>query len=260
MYILYGIFNILNGKLYIGLTNNLKRRWYEHAKNSKKITAQSYAIHHAIAKYGIKNFILKKIDDAIDLDEANSKEMLWIKELKLNGYQLYNETDGGDGTKGAIGHKWTEEQKQKMSERNSGEGNPMYGVQLFGEANGNFGKEMKPHVKETLIKIRRKLSDDQIQEIISLYTSGNYSQTQLSKQYNVSLTQIHRIVKGKSWGDKKHDEIITKKNLTENDIINIKQLYSSGKYTQKELSIQFNCSLTHMNKILNGKKWVNVIL
>jgi len=260
MYILYGIFNILNGKLYIGLTNNLKRRWYEHTKNSKKITAKSYAIHHAIAKYGIKNFILKKIDDAIDLNEANSKEMLWIKELKLNGYQLYNETDGGDGTKGATGHKWTEEQKQKMSERNSGEGNPMFGVQLFGEANGNFGKKMKPHVKETLINIRRKLSNDQIQEIISLYTSGNYSQTELSKQYDVSLTQIHRIVNGKSWGDKKHDEIITKKNLTENDVISIRQLYSSGKYTQKELSIKFNCSLTHMNKIINGKKWSNIIL
>jgi len=32
-------------------------------------------------------------------------------------------------------------------------------------------------------------------------------------------------------------------------------MYSTGNYTQKELAQQFNCSLTHMNKIINGKKW-----
>lgn len=255
MYILYGIYNNISGKLYVGITNNLKRRWYEHVKNSKTITSKSYAIHHALAKYGVKNFILKEIDNASSLEAANSKEMLWIKELKHNGYQLYNETNGGDGTKGAIGHKWTEGQKQKASERNSGQGNPMFGIQLFGEANGNFGKEMKSHVKKTLVNIRRKLSNEQIKEIISLYSSGNHSQTLLSQQYAVSLSQIHRIVNGKSWGSKKHDEVTTKKNLTANDIANIKQLYFSGKYTQKELSIQFNCSLAHMNRIINGKKW-----
>jgi hypothetical protein len=79
--------------------------------------------------------------------------------------------------------------------RNYGIGNPMCGIKLLGEANGNFGKEMKPHVKEILIKIRRKLSDEQIKETISLYSSGDHSQTLLSQQYGMSLTQIHRIIK-----------------------------------------------------------------
>jgi len=131
----------------------------------------------------------------------------------------------------------------------------MYGVQLFGEANGNFGKEMKTHVKKELLKHRRKLTNDQIKEIQLLFVIENYTQTQLSKQFNVSLTQIHRIVKGKSWGDKRHDEILTKKNLTIEDVSMLKKLYATGDYTQKELSKQFNCSLTHINKIINGKKW-----
>jgi len=253
-YNIYGIFNKLNGKLYIGITNNLKRRWQEHRKNSKKITNQSYAIHHAIAKYGTSNFIFKSIEKVTDLDNANLREVEWIKLLKEFGYQLYNETNGGDGTKGHS-RPWTEDQKQHMSIVMSGPNNPMYGVQLFSETNGNFGKEMKPHLKQELLKHRRKLSDIQIEEIKSLFDTNNYTQTQLAKQFNVSLTQIHRIVKGKSWGNKAHDEILTKKNLTIQDVQNIKQLYSSGNYTQKELAQQFNCSTNHMNKIINGKKW-----
>lgn len=254
MYTLYGIFNKITGKIYIGITKNFKRRLYEHKKNSKNITSKSYAVHHAIVKYGWKNFIFKPIEQLSDLDAANLKEMEWIKFLKENGYQLYNETDGGDGTKGHS-HLWTEEQKNIMSKKMSGENNPMYGVQLFGEANGNFGKEMKPHVKGELLKYRRKLTDEQILEIQSLYDAGNYTQTSLSKQFNVSLTQIHRIVKGKSWGDKKHDEVLTKKNLTIEDVNQIKDLYRSGKYLQTDLADMYNVSRTHMNKILNGKKW-----
>lgn len=257
MYHVYGIFNKLNGKLYVGITKNLKRRWYEHRKNSKNITAKSYAIHHAIAKYGIENFEFKSIEKLPDLDTANAREVELIKFLKETGQQLYNETNGGDGTKGHS-HPWTEEQKKNMSIKMSGPNNPMYGVQLFGEANGNYGKEMKPHVKQELLKHRRKLTDEQIQEVQNLFSTGNYTQTQLSKQFNISLTQTHRIVKGKSWGNKNHDEIITKKNITKEQVKQLKEMYSSGKYTQKELSILFILSLSHTNKIINGKKWNNI--
>lgn len=257
MYYIYGIYNTINGKLYIGITKNMKRRWYEHTKNSRVLSKQSYAIHFAMHKYGIHNFMYKNIGIANDLAEANEKEIKWIKELKLLGFQLYNETDGGDGTAG-YSRPWTEEQKHHMSKLMSGAGNPMYGVQLFGEANGNFGKEMKPHVKEKLLNIRRKLTDEQISEIRTLFETGKYTQTQLSKQFGVSLTQIHRIVRDKSWGNKKHDSIITKKNLTKEDVIEIRFMYASGNYTQKEIAIKYNCSVTHINRIINGKKWKNV--
>lgn len=256
MYVIYKISNIINEKIYVGLTKNLKRRWYEHKKNSKKITKNTYAINFAMHKYGTENFSYSIIDTALDLNEANLKEIKWIQDLKKQGFQLYNETNGGDGTKGHS-HPWTEEQKKKMSERNSGAGNPMYGVQKFGKDNPNYGKEMKPHVKQTLLDIRRKLTDEQINQIITLYQTNNYTQTQLSKDFNLSLTQIHRIVNGKSWGNKSHDEILTKPNLTEESVKELKSLYATGNYTQKELSLKFNISLSHTNRILRGKKWKN---
>jgi group I intron endonuclease len=222
---------------------------------SKGDVTRRNAIHWALAKYGVDNFIFKTMETLSDLNAANIREREWVCLLKEMKFQIYNETDGGDGTAGT---KWTDERKLKMSISQSGTGNPMYGIQLFGEANGNFGKPMKPHVKEELLKHRRKLSDEQIKEIQTLFTINSYTQTQLSKQFNVSITQIHRIVKGKSWGDKGHDAILTKKNMTADDARMIKTMYATNNYTQKELAKQFSCSANHIGKIISGKKWKDI--
>lgn len=225
-YFVYQIQNKINNKLYIGITINCAKRWRKHILQAQH--AIKHAIHWAILKYGVDNFIFKEIETCNNWEHACERERFWIKELKSQGVQLYNETDGGDGT---------------------------LGVRKYGADNPNYGKEMKPHVKQELLKHRRKLTDEQIQEILTLYATGNYTQTQLSKQFDVSLTQMHRVVKGKSWGNKNHDEIITKKNITEEQVKQLKEMYNSGNYTQKELATLFRLSLSHTNRIINRKKW-----
>ncbi len=194
MFYLYLIYNTINGKIYVGITSNPKTRWMRHKSDANSNRKQ--AIHCAIFKYGNDKFIFKVVETIDTWEEANAKEMKWIKSLKENAYQLYNETDGGDGV---VGTKWTEERKQRMSKLNSGEGNPMYGVQLFGEANGNYGKQMKYHVKETLLKIRSKITKEQVKEICELFATGQYKQSELCKRFNLSPAQISRIVNGKRW-------------------------------------------------------------
>lgn len=225
-YYVYQIRNNINNKLYIGITVDCKKRWRRHCLQAhQKI---KHAIHWAILKYGEGNFTFEQIEICLNWDSACERERFWIKLLKDANQQLYNETDGGEGS---------------------------FGVRRYGEDNPNYGKKMKPHVKDELLKHRRKLTEEQIQEIKMLYATNNHTQTSLSKQFNVSLTQIHRIVQGKSWGNKKHDEIITKKNMTADDAKSIREQYALGKVTQKELAIQFNCSENHINRILSGKKW-----
>lgn len=218
MFDLYGIYNTTNGKLYIGFTNNFKRRWYEHVRNSTKITGERFAIHCAMNKYGVENFIHKKIDEALDLKEANVKEKLWIKCLKDLGYELYNETEGGDGT---------------------------------------VGRKMTKLVKETLLKCRRKLTDEQIKEIKDLFATENYTQTELAKQFNISLSQIHRIIKNKNWGGKKAEELVIKKNLAAEDVIKMREMYTSGNYTQKELALLFNISKGQVGRIITRRRWAS---
>jgi group I intron endonuclease len=178
----------------VGITNNPKERWKRHKSDAK--SKKRFAVHCAIAKYGYDKFVFKVIEELETKEQANEREAMWIKSLKENSYQIYNETDGGDGVTGT---KWTEDRKQRMSKLNSGEGNPMYGVQLFGETNGNYGKEMKIHVKEALLKVRAKITKEQVSEINEMFKSGKYKQSELCKMFNLSAAQISRIVNGKRW-------------------------------------------------------------
>ena len=91
-----------------------------------------------------------------------------------------------------------------------------------------------------------------------MYFTGNYTQTQLAKDFNVSLTQIHHIVHGKSWGAKGHDEVLTKKQMTKENVIEIRKLYTTGEYKQKELAEKFSCASNHIHRIVTYKKWKNI--
>jgi hypothetical protein len=48
--------------------------------------------------------------------------------------------------------------------------------------------------------------------------------------------------------------------LKENEVIEIRQLYSTGYYLQKELAIMFNTPLSSINQIITGKRWKYLIL
>lgn len=83
-----------NGKIYIGLSIDIKRRMWEHNNPNKAKTPCDFAI----IKYGKieKIKILELIDDEGKLVE---REKYWIKYKNSNNKQIgYNITDGGDGT------------------------------------------------------------------------------------------------------------------------------------------------------------------
>lgn len=263
IYKLYVIFNTINNKMYIGYSCNTKRRWQEHKKKARQIIKGQgdktcYAIHFAMAKYGIENFVFKELEGVIGFPAANEREVELIRIARDCKFQLYNETDGGEGGKGNPGKVWTEEERQEMSKRMKGKGNPMYGVQLFGSANGNFGKGMKPHVKEILLKIRCKLTPEQVEEIKRLHSIGNQTQRALAKQFNISETQIHDIITGQSWNNGQKSNHIVKPNLKPEQVIEIRKLYKTGDYTQKELAKNYGVSVNQIYRIVNRKRWKNI--
>ncbi len=44
------------------------------------------------------------------------------------------------------------------------------------------------------------------------------------------------------------------KKFSDGDIKKIRELYSTGEFTQKELSLKFNMSLIHLTRIINFKR------
>ena len=84
---LYRITKTINQKKYIGITNDYKKRWSNHKSGNSK----NMVIAKAIKKYGKENFIFEIIEQNLTLDEANQKEIEYIKienTLVPNGYNI----------------------------------------------------------------------------------------------------------------------------------------------------------------------------
>ena len=91
---IYKITNLINNKIYIGQTNNPKRRWQEH-KNLGYDTKGTKLLYRAIEKYGKDNFAFEIIEGPID--NYNEKEIYWISYYKSTDKKFgYNILLGGN--------------------------------------------------------------------------------------------------------------------------------------------------------------------
>lgn len=99
---IYKITNIVNNKIYIGLTTQtIKERWRQHVSSaySKKSKSYNEVFKKAIRKYGENSFRIEEIDNALTLKELKEKEKYWIAYYNCcyaNGGVGYNGTEGGD--------------------------------------------------------------------------------------------------------------------------------------------------------------------
>lgn len=93
---IYMIINKINNKKYIGKTDydDVSIRWEQHKRDYKKHLNRP--LYRAFNKYGLDNFIFKKICDNLYGNDLSNKEIELIKlyDTYKNGY---NATLGGEG-------------------------------------------------------------------------------------------------------------------------------------------------------------------
>ena len=116
-YVLYMHRNKTNGKRYIGITNNVARRWsgqgnrYDHSPR----------FYNAIKKYGWDGFTHEIVLDGLTLEEANRYEIEYIARYQTQDHDKgYNIAPGGDYVPSNLGKHHSEETKRKISESNKG--------------------------------------------------------------------------------------------------------------------------------------------
>jgi group I intron endonuclease len=120
IYTVYQIKNLVNSKVYIGITTkeNPIDRWNEHLKNYLRY---DYVLYKAMRKYGLENFQFSIIEQTLDLKEIKLLERKYIQEYNSYCFQEnsngYNMTLGGDGT---FGFEHSQETKRKISKSNKG--------------------------------------------------------------------------------------------------------------------------------------------
>lgn len=93
---IYQITNDINGKIYIGKTeNNIQKRFNEHCKDAFRERCEKRPLYAAMRKYGIEHFHIELIEET---DNPEEREIYWISE-KNSYHNGYNATLGGDGKK-----------------------------------------------------------------------------------------------------------------------------------------------------------------
>jgi len=114
MFYVYKITNLINNKIYIGITSrDPKIRFNEHFSNKKEL------LYKAKEKYGKENFSLEIIENNLPKKEIGIKEKYYINfynSLAPNGYNL---STAGFSDKGI-----SEEGKLKLKKANLGINNP----------------------------------------------------------------------------------------------------------------------------------------
>ena len=97
---IYCITNKINGKQYVGKTENtIDERWKEHKQDYKKERCEKRPLYDAMFKYGVENFEIKELEYLEQGGKLLSdRETYWIKTLNTYGHNGYNATKGGDGS------------------------------------------------------------------------------------------------------------------------------------------------------------------
>lgn len=205
-YYTYKIINLINGKIYIGKTDNIQKRWNAHKSAARKKDPKDYAhVHRAMNKYGFDNFIIEKIEEFdLEIDALNSEINLITKFKTKNRNIGYNLTDGGEG---ASGFRFSDDQKKIMSDRRKGkyigENNPFYGEKHTEKTKNIISNIMKENhqtdkeIYDELNKQQCSLTTERCIEIQEKYLQGNISFEELAKKYSVEITAIWKIIHNK---------------------------------------------------------------
>lgn len=157
-----GIYKIectVNGKVYIGQSNNIKKRWAEHRRELNNNSHVNKHLQAAYNKYGADSFIWEIIEE-FEEDELDNREIYYIEKYDSfnNGY---NSTEGGCGIRG---WEHTEEAKRKIGEAMKGENHPMYGKHHSEEAKrklseANKGENHPMYGKHLSEETRKRMSE-----------------------------------------------------------------------------------------------------
>lgn len=127
---IYKITNRINGKCYIGKSENLARRIRYHVLSLQTGKNKNTHMQNAYSKYGKKSFAIEIIETLSPEDDIDERERFWIKTYKsyLSDYG-YNRTLGGDGGNSYVEFLSDDEREQLLhrhSENMKGTNNPLY--------------------------------------------------------------------------------------------------------------------------------------
>lgn len=261
---IYKITNTVNGKIYIGQSNNPIHRFRQHmSKNSS-----SKSISEDIDKYGTGAFVLDIIET--NSEDFQNRESYWIKKYKDDGYELYNKTKGGEEPPTTYGFDnkftlYTEEQQKEVIDLLV---NTNYNYTQIGRLTNtskDFARRTNDGVRTTIYNkdmdfpIRKETHFDKIARNI-VYDLKNTLLTQrnIAKKYGVARSMVTMINIGENHYDDNEVYPIREGgvyNLTSKQLKEVEEKLKEG---YNAFHISNNLGYGHYQKILAMSKTIEL--
>jgi len=247
---IYQIKNIINNKIYIGSSVDIKRRWSEHRSDLKKMKHHSIHLQRAWHHYGEDVFIFTILEDVEEPDLLIEREQHY-----LDLYKPYKREIGYNSCPNArncLGFKHSDESKKKMSKSRIG----------FKHSEQTKAKMSKSAIgRKASFETRKKMSEarkgrkpwntgietpQEVKDKISKTLKGRPSPMK-GKKHSEETKEIMSKMRS---GEKNAKSIMTWEKVRE-----IRRLYAAGGISQQKLADQFGCSKGCIKHILKNRTW-----
>lgn len=219
---IYIITNLLDGRVYIGQSNNIERRLKEHSYGQGK----RIPLDIDIKKVGRENFSYEMLEEC-PLESLNEKEQFWIEHYSKT-HVLYNRNKGGD-------------------QNSIGENNGRAKLTVEDVINIRRAYDNRERRKEVYEKYKDKIT---FATFAGVWDGRNWSHimpevyTEENKRYYSSQATS--------------GELSTKTNFTNEEVIEIRQRYV--KETAKEMWPDYSHKITFSSfqQLLSGASFSNI--
>lgn len=247
---IYQIRNLVNGKIYVGSSKEINKRWTKHRIDLRKNCHHSILLQRAWNKYGKENFVFEIMEET-DKKSLIIREQYYLDLLKSYdrkiGYNINTQSDLSQAVKERWDNKqyrksqlkmmnglWNKQRKKlhheqmkhrwsnqtyrtEFAKQRVGTGNPFYGKshskKIKKQISGTVCGQWKEKTKEWILKNR-------IIKIIkvknALYLGGQLASEQLGITVSCLFWRCKN--KNKKWQDY---SIVDKNNLTQKQIKNM---------------------------------------
>ena len=257
-----------NEVVYIGRTNNFLRRRREHEvyePQEKGRPQYDYPLSRGIRKYGVDNYKCEIIEEGLTYEESLKREIYWIEYYDTyNDPSKYNYTPGGECvTESKYDDELVNEVKLLLEEKVDFKTiQEKTGISISHISEINTGKRRKDSYHTYPINnmtCGRKLTIEQVMEIIELLKTTKIPNQQIGAQYNVDEGTIQNINLGKRYYQKDIQYPIREKckvsknhKLNEEEFENLVADIQNTNVSFAKLALKYNISSSTVYNINKG--------